>query len=844
MCCLLMEGATWGRAADISEAEKLFRAGRYDECLRIAIDELEKDANREAWWILKIRTEVIRGKYEVAGQALEDARTRFPSDLILPLIGYEIYRTSGREKDSQAVVEWIEKEIKDRVRYTPAERIAIGRFLLARGKDAKEILDQYYSPITKKNPEFLEAYLAVAELALSKNDRAFAAETLQKAPKESNQDPRYHLLLAKAFAYDDRPSSSKSLNDALTINPHHVDSLLLQVDQLIDQEDFAAGEKIIQKILEVDPKEPRAWAYQAVIAHLREDSAGEKAARETALSRWAANPEVDYLIGKKLSQDYRFSEGSSYQRKSLEKDKNYLPAKFQLCQDLLRLGEEAEGWKLATEVFAADGYNVVAHNLVTLRDQLSNYRTMAQDGFILRMDAKEADLYGNKALEVLRKSRTKLTKKYDVKLNRAIIVEIFPRKQDFAVRTFGVPGADGYLGVCFGLVITANSPASQGKNPSNWEAVLWHEFCHTVTLHKTRNKMPRWLSEGISVYEEMQENPSWGQWLNPTYREMILGKDLTPLSQLSSAFLNAKSALHIQFAYFESAMAIEFLIERFKFDTLKTLLDDLGAGLPINEALQRRTGKSLVQLDKDFAEFAQAKGKAIAQDATWEKFDLPENANSTSIQKWLEKHPKNFWGLQQLAVRFIREQKWSEAEKNLQELRMLYPTYIGSNNAYELLATVYQKTSQPKKETEILEELAKRDGDGLSTYNRLIELNEVSKDWPSMAQNARRWLAVNPLIPAPHRFLARASEELKERHQAIHAYQTVLRFGVPDTADIHYRLAVLHDQLGEKDKARREVLQSLEDAPRSRDAHRLLLKLVESSSDPLPTLPLPREKKP
>ena len=54
-------------------------------------------------------------------------------------------------------------------------------------------------------------------------------------------------------------------------------------------------------------------------------------------------------------------------------DPAYQPAKLQLCQDLLRLGEEAEGWKLAAEIFSKDGYNVVAYNLVTLRDRLSEF---------------------------------------------------------------------------------------------------------------------------------------------------------------------------------------------------------------------------------------------------------------------------------------------------------------------------------------------------------------------------------------------------------------------------------------------------------------------------------------
>ena len=102
-----------------------------------------------------------------------------------------------------------------------------------------------------------------------------------------------------------------------------------------------------------------------------------------------------------------------------------------------------------------------------------------------------------------------------MKVEEPVIVEIFPAKKEFAVRTFGLPGADGFLGVCFGRVVTANSPASQGEHPSNWEAVLWHEYCHVVTLNKTHNKMPRWLSEGISVYEEGRARPLLGRAHEP-----------------------------------------------------------------------------------------------------------------------------------------------------------------------------------------------------------------------------------------------------------------------------------------------------------------------------------------
>ena len=169
----------------------------------------------------------------------------------------------------------------------------------------------------------------------------------------------------------------------------------------------------------------------------------------------------------------------------------------------------------------------------------------------------------------------------------AVYVEIFPRQSDFAIRTFGMPGGAGFLGVCFGHLITANSPATQTENPTNWKSVLWHEFCHAVTLGKTNNRMPRWLSEGISVYEERQRSPNSGEQMSPVYRKMILSSDLTPVSNLSAAFLQAKSPIHLQFAYYESSLVIEYLMEKHGIDTLKKILVDLGAGIPINETLQR-----------------------------------------------------------------------------------------------------------------------------------------------------------------------------------------------------------------------------------------------------------------
>jgi len=822
-------------AVSLSEAKDLFRTGKYEECASAVSDELLKGAWGDNWPSLLIRAELAQGKYKAAIASYEEAKRRFPTSGALKLLGQEVYKVNGRTREAKEAMEELDELIQLAPnRFSTAEgHLILGRFFLDQGADAKRVLDQFFDVVTRQAPEEAEGFYATAELALAKQDNGLAAQTLQKAPEDAEKDPYYHYLLARAFENDDRPRSKQALDAALKINPRHVDSLLLKADQLIDDEAYDEAEKTLKQVFEINIEEPRAWAYQAALAHLRNDPSGEAAARESGLSRWKTNPEVDHIIGRELSKKYRFAEGASYQRKALELDPKNLGIKLQLCQDLLRLGEEEEGWKLADEVFAKDGYNVVAFNLTNLRDRLAGFRTFEQDGFVVRMEAREADLYGSRVLDLLRRAKKTLGERYEVDLKEPVIVEIFPQRKEFAVRTFGLPGAEGLLGVCFGRVVTANSPASQGESPANWEAVLWHEFCHVITLTKTRNKMPRWLSEGISVHEEEREDPSWGDKMNPRFREMILDDTaLTPLSQLSSAFLAPKTALHLQFAYFESALAVAFMEERFGHDALNGILDDLGTGLTINESLPGRLKMSLDQLDRDFSAFAKDRARKVAPDLTWEEPELPADADSSTLSKWLEQHPRSFWGLKRLAALLVSEKEWKKAKEVLIDLKKQYPDYVGPENAYMLLATVHRETKDPKAEREVLEELTKRSSDASAGYLRLLEMEEESKDWASLARDAQRMLAINPLIPAPHRQLARAAEQLGRRADAITAYRAFAQLDGTDPAENHYRLARLLKEEGRSDEARREVLQALEEAPRFLEAHQLLLELPSSSKPP------------
>ncbi len=818
-------------ADDLENAQGLFNSGKYADCLKAAAKGIEDRGWRESWWHLKIRTELETGQYSDALATLEAALERFRSSVRLRLLGREVYLFNDRPEQAEQMLAQAEEMIRRQSwRYSdPAGRVVLGRLFLLRGADARGVLETFFDRARQDRPDHLETYFAIGELGLQKHDYALAAEAFEEAVKLAPDDPAVHLGLAKAYAPSDPQRAKKALGRALELNPNHADSLLTAADQLIDAEHYQQAEKLLEKVLAVNAAHPIACAYRAVLAYLEGDASGEASWRSAALAHWSANPEVDHTIGRKLSQKYRFAEGAAYQRRALELDPGYLPAKTQLSQDLLRLGEE-EGWRLAEEVYEQDGYNVAAYNLVTLHETLEKFKTLEADGFRLRMDAYEADIYGQSALELLRRAKRHLSARYGVKLEGPTVVEIFPEQKDFAVRTFGMPGGEGFLGVCFGNVITVNSPASQGASPSNWKAVLWHEFCHAVTLSKTKNKMPRWLSEGISVYEEKQEDPSWGQSMNARYRQMVLDGELTPVSRLSGAFLDPPSPLHLEFAYYEASLVVEYLVEAHGLETVRRIMTDLSTGASVDVVLERHAGP-LAELDEKFAEFAKERARGLAPEADWQPPALPPDADLAALAEWNDRHPNNVPGLQLLAKRLVEEKKWREAKEPLEKLLALYPENVEAGGAYLLLARAHQELGETEAEQSVLEKLVALDGDAAEANLRLMQLYEAAEDWEGLAASAERLLAVNPLIRAPHRNLGRAAEALDETGRAIQSYRALVRMEPADPAEAHFRLARLLSRQGDLKSARRQVLKALEEAPRFRAAHRLLLELVDQPED-------------
>lgn len=834
----LLSLAVAARAADPAEVQKALLAGNYAVVIKQASGELAEAPGHPEWTMILVRAYLTVGRYADAERVMKETLAREPRSVRLRWLAREVALANGRTGEAAQRLEEISRAMSDRsVRYyyqTPADLVVFGRAALLLGIDPKDILDKVFATAQKSEPKLRDVYLARAELALEKHDFALAARVFEEGLKQLPEDPDLLGGRGRAYADSDRAVAAKSLQAALKVNPKHVPSLLQIASHHIDGEAYEEAGKVIEDILDVNPIHPDAWAYRAAIAHLKNDPVGEKFAREKALTSWARNPRVDHLIGEKLSAKYRFAEGAAYQRRAREFDPEYLPAKARLASDLLRLGEETEGWALAQAVHEKDEYDVEAFNLVTLRETMNKYAALTNDDFVVRMAAPEVAVYGPRVVALLRRAKAVFTQKYGVEIANPTYIEIFADQRDFAVRTFGLPDVAGFLGVCFGRVVTANSPAT-ASSATNWESVLWHEFCHVVTLQMTKNKMPRWLSEGISVHEERLADPAWGMRLDARYREMILGKDLVPVGKLSAAFLSPKSPRHLQFAYLQSSLVVDFLIGRFGIGKLRAVMLDLRDGTEINPALAKHT-LPLPELEAEFAAYARERAEKMAPGLDFEKPEpgLFMEEGAAELLAFELKHPDNFWLLRSKAQRLIEQQKWAEAKVPLQRLVELYPTQKSGDSSYKSLVTVLRNLNDAAGERAVLQKWADVDDEATEAYLRLMELAAADKDWPTVKRNAERYVAVNPLVPPPYRYLAQAAAGTGDDSTAVVAWRTLIQLDVPERADAHYQLARLLHKRGDLGEARRHALLALEETPRYREALRLLAEINRAGAVPPP----------
>lgn len=833
---------------NLPKVREIFNRGRYDIVVQVCEYAQRRGQPSWEWRVLHFESLAAMGRYEEAFEEAKKTAELFREDLGALLRLHAYFKTHGHKEEAQARLADLNAAARavPKKERTSLDLVHLGEAALVLGADPSKVLEQYFGPAKAVKPKgreippgLLEAHLASARLAMDKEDLKRAGEEYAAALRLAPAEPEALFGMARALFPNDREAGAAYLEKTRAEAPLHSGALLLQAESAINFEQYDAANELLSLVESVNPRHPEAQAYRSILAELeRNDHEAFERARSAALSVWRDNPQIDHLIGRVLSRKYRYEEGAAAQQRALAFDPGFLPAKLQLALDYLRLGRVEEAWPLAKEVAAADPYNVLAFNLEVLEKEIASFASVKTPDFIIRLPPDEAAIYGDRVVEILTEAKKLLGEKYGLTIDKPTLVEFYPDQQDFAIRSFGSLGGDGLLGVCFGSVVTMNSPGSVTAAKSNWEATLWHEYCHVVTLTATKNKMPRWLSEGISVYEEKQRQSNWGQEMNPEYRRMILEENaLTPVRDMSQAFFQAKDSMAVMFAYYQSMLVVEHLVETHGMEALRAILADLADGVLVNDAISRHT-VPMEEFEKSFTLAAVRLAESYGPGVDWSQPE-PEEMNPrilSSVEAIVKANPANLGARQALTSLLLERENWDAAIESADALVALLPEYTGQNNGYTLKALALRGKKDAAGEAAVLEQLASRSAEAFQAYNRLIEVSFENGNWDGVIANAVRGLAINPFTERIHYCRGCAHEARSEGLLAVRSFENVLRLEPANPSEVRFRLARILKP-DDRGKAKRYLLDSLADSPRYREAHGLLLEIVEGPKATPETVP-------
>src|SRR5262249_45954259 len=164
----------------------------------------------------------------------------------------------------------------------------------------------------------------------------------------------------------------------------------------------------------------------------------------------------------------------------------------------------------------------------------------------------------------------------------------------------GLPGMIGALGACFGRVVTMDSPHARPPGEFQWEATLWHELAHVITIQMSNQRVPRWLTEGISVYEEKKARPEWARGQEMQFAQMLNNNEAMTVKDLNAAFTDPRK---ISIAYFEASLLVDHIVQTYGDEGLHRLLKAYGEGLETEAAMKKALETDFDQLQAGFDKY-------------------------------------------------------------------------------------------------------------------------------------------------------------------------------------------------------------------------------------------------
>jgi Tfp pilus assembly protein PilF len=416
------------------------------------------------------------------------------------------------------------------------------------------------------------------------------------------------------------------------------------------------------------------------------------------------------------------------------------------------------------------------------------------------------------------------------------------------VRSVGLPDIGPLVGICFGKVITLISPDTL---TANWQEIVWHEFMHVITLQMTQNRMPRWLSEGISVWEESEGRSYWGRRQGLDLVRAVEDNKLLPVANLNAGFSGAQTNADLGFAYFQSYLVVDYITDTFGFDKLAELVGQYAEIKEENQMFIEVFEQDLEEFNDGFIDWivgrveeidvyvhsedqpdeGEGHGHGIRENSSAVLAELYNNASlKQHMRARIEAQPRDFQAHLQLGIVLFKEENFEEAKQHLQHAYDILPSYAGYPSPELVLSQIYEREGNREAQLGQLKILLQNQQHDFGAAMILAEAAIEAGNIDEADYYLDRALQIDPYRIDVHQLKARYAELIGDPALAVTEYEVLVKLDFNDPVEAQTNLAQAYLNNGQLDDARRNVLSALEIAPSYRRAQEILLQSVDSAN--------------
>jgi tetratricopeptide (TPR) repeat protein len=600
-------------------------------------------------------------------------------------------------------------------------------------------------------------------------------------------------------------------------HPDSVEALLLLARLQLETRSLDTADQLLDRALQnalaqnVPPLD--IYALKATSEMLR--NSGDEQWEQKALAINPGYGDVYYIPAHYHLINYRYREAVEVLEKAVAVQPTHWSAHSQLGINLLRLNDIEGAKEHLSIAYEGDPYDTATVNTLRLLDTLDEFEDIdteaifslpdrddpVQTPIVMRLHRDEADYLGPYVEDLTRRAVETFTRRYRFELQQPLIVELFPNHDDFAVRTVSTPGV-GLLGVTFGYLLAMDSPSARAPGEFHWGSTLWHELAHVFTIKTSNHLMPRWFTEGLSVYEEWHTGPLRGRHLPLPVLEAIRDDKLLPVTELDNGFVRPTYPNQVTVSYMQAGLICDLISRKWGHDKLVDMLVMFRDRVDTRTAVQQILGIEPEQLDAELqSEIETHYGTILSRFEEWR--DTIASARDA-----------------------IKYKQFKRAIALANTANEIYPEYVARSSAWLTLHDAYTGLGQQAQAVDALDTWFERGGHDPEMLHQLAHrLRDLGRrERATEVLESINWVAPNNIDL--HERLGKDYMASGNYREALREFRALLGLQPHDKSVAHLNVARAHQKLDDIKSARRSVLQALEHAPFFREAQDLLLELT------------------